>query len=36
MYVKICANRSIEDAKMCIEAGADFLGNFGRAKVFEC
>ena len=26
MYVKICANRSIEDAKMCIEAGADFLG----------
>ena len=24
--VKICANRSIEDAKMCIEAGADILG----------
>jgi len=26
MIVKICANRSIEDAKMCIEAGADIIG----------
>ena len=24
--VKICANKSIEDAKMCIEAGADIIG----------
>ena len=24
--VKICANRSIEDAKMCIDAGADIIG----------
>lgn len=24
--VKICANRSIEDAKMCIDAGADVIG----------
>ncbi len=23
--VKICANKSIEDAKMCIEAGADII-----------
>ena len=26
MFVKICANKSIEDAKMTIDAGADFLG----------
>ncbi len=26
MLVKICANKSINDAKMCIDAGADFLG----------
>lgn len=26
MLVKICANRSVEDAKMTIDAGADFLG----------
>ena len=26
MLVKICANKNINDAKMCIEAGADFLG----------
>ena len=26
MFVKICANKSIEDARMTIEAGADFLG----------
>lgn len=26
MKVKICANRSIEDAKMCLEAGADIIG----------
>lgn len=24
--VKICANKSIEDAKMCIDAGADIIG----------
>lgn len=24
--VKICANRSIEDARMCIDAGADIIG----------
>lgn len=24
--VKICANKSIEDAKMCLEAGADIIG----------
>lgn len=24
--VKICANRTIEDAKMCLEAGADVIG----------
>ncbi len=24
--VKICANRSIEDAKMCLDAGADIIG----------
>ena len=26
MLVKICANKNINDAKMCIDAGADFLG----------
>jgi len=26
MIVKICANKSIHDAKMCIEAGADIAG----------
>lgn len=26
MFVKICANKSIEDAKMSIEAGADIIG----------
>ena len=26
MEVKICANKSIEDAKMCLEAGADIIG----------
>ena len=26
MKVKICANKSIEDAKMCLEAGADIIG----------
>ncbi len=26
MKVKICANRSVEDAKMCIQAGADIIG----------
>lgn len=26
MKVKICANRSISDAKMCIDAGADIIG----------
>ena len=24
--VKICANKSIEDAKICLEAGADLIG----------
>ena len=26
VVVKICANKSIEDAKMCLEAGADIIG----------
>lgn len=26
MLVKICANKSLGDAKICIDAGADFLG----------
>ena len=26
MQVKICANKSIEDAKNCIEANADIIG----------
>ena len=26
MKVKICANKSIEDAKMCMDAGADIIG----------
>ena len=26
MLVKICANKSLSDAKMSIDAGADFLG----------
>ena len=26
MLVKICANKNINDAKICIDAGADFLG----------
>lgn len=26
MVVKICANRSIEDAQMCLDAGADVIG----------
>lgn len=26
MIVKICANKSIEDAKMCLDAGADIIG----------
>ena len=26
MLVKICANKSVVDAKMCIDAGADFIG----------
>ena len=24
--VKICANKSIEDAKLCLESGADIIG----------
>ena len=26
MKVKICANTSIEEAQMCLEAGADIIG----------
>ena len=26
MKVKICANTSIEEARMCIDAGADIIG----------
>ena len=26
MKVKICANTSIEEAQMCIDAGADIIG----------
>ena len=26
--VKICANKSVEDAKMCIDAGADIIELF--------
>ena len=26
MKVKICANKSIEDAKLCLESGADIIG----------
>ena len=24
--VKICANKSVEEAKMCLDAGADIIG----------
>ena len=26
MIVKICANKSVEDAKMCLDAKADIIG----------